>query len=161
MRAMQTEALPTPAEIDELAIEYLELNKKAVDAALAATAAVQLARDKGEVLREMVGRAGSAHAAKSKILFGVEFEAMCTYAQSSSVDSAAVETFRRELKKSAKSRIISKIFERTVRWTLRAEASDVIRGSRLSEKLSSLWAKCIVLTDKTPKLDVRPRKKAA
>lgn len=151
--------VPTPAEIDELAKEYLALKEKAVQASLEAGQALQLVADKRQLLTEMISAAGSAHAEKSKILFGIEYEAVCTYPQFSSVDSAAVDTFHTALKKSGKTAIIRKMFEKSVRWTLRGTASEIIRGSKLSPKLALLWSRCIVLKDKTPTIDVRPRKK--
>lgn len=151
--------LPTPAEIDALAKEYLELKDQALEKSAAAGAALQLVSDKGQILQDLIAACGSAHAEKSKIVYGLEFEAFATYSQFSSVDSAAVDTFRDALKKSAKTFLIGKMFEKSVRWTLRSEASTIIRGFRLSPKLSALWGRCILLKDKKPTLTVRPRQK--
>jgi hypothetical protein len=84
-------------------------------------------------------------------------EVMVTYGQTVSVDEAAVETFRLALQKDGKARLLKTIFEKTIRWTMQPQASEIIRGSKLSDRLRGLWAKCQIVTARTPSVTVRAK----
>lgn len=149
---------PTPEAIDQLCTEYSALKEKLLTAQLRmAEIGIELDR-KAEALRSLVGERGSAHAEKSKILHGVKQEIVVSYGQSVSVDAAAVEKFRLALVKENKARLLKTLFEKTVRWTLQPQASDLVRGSKLSDKLRSLAAQCWITKAQTPRVQVREKK---
>lgn len=158
---------PTPAEVEEHAKEYDEYTSRIEEIAIDAENKIEPLRKRAEELKawfvENVQEFGSAHAEKSKLLHGIEMEAMVTIGQSASIDAAAVETFRLALKKAEKSSVINRIFDRTVRWILLPGASAFIRENqaKLGSKLVALYAQCTVTKDKAPQLTVRPKQKAA
>ena len=152
-----TPSPPTPAEVEVLAKEYLDLKDKFLQAKLAATEIELQMRAKGEVLKDLVAKFGSQHAEKSRLLYGLKCEVMVTTGQSVSIDAAAVETFREALVKADQPRLLKKLFEKTIRWTLHPQASELVRGEKLSDKLRSLFAKCEVVKAKTPSLNVREK----
>jgi len=156
-----TTPAPNPQEIDKLSKEYLELQEKQLTARLALGEISQQMTLIGETLRDMVSKHGSAHAEKSKLLHGLEYEVMATFGQTVVIDGAAVETFRDALKQAKQVRLLGKLFEKTIRWTLNPEASKLVRSSTMSKKLSDLFAKCEVVKPITPRLQVRPKEKAA
>jgi hypothetical protein len=157
----ETKSAPNPAEIDRLSKEYLELKDKLFTAQLASGEISQQLTLKGELLKQMVSDFGSAHAEKSKLLHGLQYEVMATFGQTVTIDAAAVETFRDALRKSKQMRLLGKLFEKTIRWSLNPEASKIVRGSTLSKKLVDLFAKCEVVKSRTPTLQVRAKEKAA
>ena len=124
---------PSPADVESRALEYRKLDEQVEE--IAQKASDDMAPKQARLLEltnwfvENVSQFGSTHAEKSKFLHGVSMEAMVTFGQSSSIDAAAVETFRMQLKKTAKGSVISHIFERTVRWTLMPQASAYIRDN--------------------------------
>jgi hypothetical protein len=155
----------TPCQVEELASEYrsLELKiygivKKALDDAAPHRKRLD---EVWEVLLAQVRQFGSAHAEKSKLLHGLTLEVMATFGSSSSIDGAAVETFRLALVKAKQSRLLKRIFEKTIRWTLAPQASTLLRAEhdagKLPNKLFMLFARCSVPKDLTPKLVVRPK----
>ena len=148
---------PTPALVDELAKQYLELKDKLFQAQLEVRALQEPLDIKAAELREVVRQYGSAHAEKSKLLHGISHEIMCSFGQSVSIDAAAVETFREALVKSKQVRLLKRLYEKTVRWSLSPQASAIIREFTLAPKLSRLFAACQVVKDKTPTLTVRSK----
>ncbi len=148
---------PTPASVDELAKDYLELKDKLLQAQLEVRALQEPLDKKADELRELVREHGSAHAEKSKLLHGISYEVMCSFGQSVSIDAAAVETFREALVKSKQARLLKRIYQKTIRWTLAPDASAIIRNFTLAPKLSGLFAACQVVKDKTPTLIVREK----
>lgn len=169
MSAQPKPAAPTPGEVEALAEEYRELEqkidaieKKAVDDA----AAHKLRRDElWDLMLAQVRDFGSAHAEKSKILYGLELEVMGTFSSGQAIDAAAVETFRLALVKAGRTRFLKKVFERSERWTPLPEASALIRKEHetgsLPWKLFAMFSSCTVSKELTPKLVVRPRTKVA
>jgi hypothetical protein len=155
--AAATDPCPKPADVDQLAKEYLKLKEDFLQAKLAATEIGTNLEAKAETLRLIVGRFGSSHAEKSKLLHGIKHEVMVTYGQSVSIDAAAVENFREALKQAKQSRLLNTIFQKTIRWTLQPQASELIRGSRLTDKMRALAAKCEVIKPKTPSVTVRAK----
>lgn len=158
---------PTCAELEERAREYHELTAK-LDAIYIETnrETEPIFERLGDLkiwLVDAVREYGSVHAEKSKILHGIDFEAMVTFGQSSSIDAAAVETFRLALVKADKPHLLKRLFEKTIRWTLAADAAAFIRkhSGMLGSKLTVLYAKCTVTKDKAPQLTVRPKQKTA
>lgn len=45
-----------------------------------------------------------------------------------------------------------------IRWTLQPQASEVVRGSKLSDRLRGLAAKCWLTKANTPRVIVREKK---
>ena len=113
--------------------------------------------NKADELRELVREYGSAHAEKSKLLHGISYEVMCSFGQELKIDAAAVETFREALVLSKQARLLSRIYQKTIRWTLAPDASAIIREFILAPKLSRLFAACQIVKDKTPALTVREK----
>ena len=148
---------PAPEAIDRQLRTYRELLERYKAAKSLAVELENQVEIHAEIIKDLVTKYGSSHAEKSKLLHGLQYEAMCTYSQYASIDAAAVETFREALRKSDQSRLLSKVFEKTIRWTLKSEASEIVRGSKLTTKLQALWAKCIVLKDRNPSLQVREK----
>src|SRR6266852_10006769 len=145
---------PSPAEVDLKAKEYLHLKdevasilKKAADDANTATVRMAELR---EEMTELVTKYGSAHAEKSKLLHGIDYEIMGTFGQSVSIDNAAVERFRLELVKEQQSRLLRKLFDKTVRWTLSPIAATIVKGEKLGKSLLALYSQCEVVTPRTP-----------
>lgn len=160
---------PSPAEVEELAQEYRDLEAKIdeIETQADKDAAPHKKRldEVWELLVAKVRKFGSAHAEKSKLLYGVDLEVMGTFGSSSANDAAAVEAFRLELIKARQARMLKRIFEKSERWDLLPEASDFLRAEhdkgRFPTKLFLLYGRCIVTKHLTPKLVVRPRTKAA
>lgn len=169
---MATAAKPVPlapAKVEELAAEYRNLaskiagiEKKAIEDAAPHKKRLD---EVWEVLVPQVRNFGSTHAEKSKLLYGLELEVMGTFGSTTAIDAAAVETFRLALVKMKQARLLKTIFEKTVRWTLAAQASAFLRkehdAGRIPNKLFLLFARCSVPKNLTPKLVVRPRQAVA
>lgn len=126
---------PTPAEVDEKAREFNRL-KDALDQAteVAKLSCVPLVALKQELI-ELVRDFGSPHAEKSKLLHGIKQEILITVSSSISIDAAAVERFRLALLESDRSRLLKRIFQQDVRWTMSPEAAVIIKGAKLSNVL--------------------------
>lgn len=159
-----TKAL-SPTELDQLANEYTE-TKKAIDdlqAGCATACEPKFARleELKTLFVEQVRKFGSAHRDKSKIMQGLAMEVMATFSSYSTIDAAAVETFRLALVKAKQARLLKKLFEKSERWTMARNASELIRGVKLPSRLVALYAQCTVTKERTPALDVRPREKTA
>jgi len=155
-----TSSIPTPAEIDQAAKEFLALRDNYLQAKLAATEAQQQMELKSELLKDLVEKHGGPHAEKSKIVHGVNYECVVTFGQMVSVDAVAVENFRAALKEAKQTRLLKKIFDVVERVTLKPGASQIVRGEKLSAKLLNLFAKCEVIKAKTPSLQVRLKEAA-
>src|SRR6266550_2596394 len=70
---------PTAADIDQMAIQFLELEKNVDDAYAIAVAADERPERMRESLADLVEEFGSSHAEKSKLLHGVEYEIITTF----------------------------------------------------------------------------------
>ena len=152
---------PTPVRVDELAEAYLALKDEYLEARLEAEVTADLLEKKGAELKALVSDFGSAHAEKSKLLHGVTHELMVTFGSSVSIDGAAVEKFRLALVKAKKARVLRKLFEKTIRWTLSPLAPTLIKGEQqLPKPLLALYAQCEVVKPKTPSLQVREKSPA-
>jgi hypothetical protein len=148
---------PSPEIVEKLAREYEELEKDYDEAKAKLKVISDKLDEKADYLRGVVRDFGSAHAKKSKILHGLTHEIMVTYSSSVSIDDVAVENFRVALQKAKKVRLLKAIFEKTIRWTMQPQASEVIRGSKLTDRLLGLAMKCEVITPKTPSVTVRAK----
>lgn len=148
---------PTPAEVDDACRQYSELKDQLEQARLAASEIAEQVTLAGDCLRHLVGKYGSAHAEKSKLLHGLKYEAMCSYGQEVKIDASAVEQFRIALTKAGQPGLLRRLFEKTVRWTLKAQASEIVRSSDLPDKFRALYARCEVINAKTPVLKVREK----
>lgn len=148
---------PTPAQVDQLAKEHLALKEKWLDAKLHASKLQELLEINQELLRKEVTEHGSAHAEKSKLLHGIGYEIMASYGVTTSTDAAAVERFREALVEAKQTRLLKKVFQQTIRWTLEPMAAVVIKGEKLSKSLLALYSQCEVVKAKTPTLTVREK----
>jgi hypothetical protein len=150
-----------PAEVDALAQEYQNIETVIADIKLEANEKMKPHLDRRLELEDLflagLRNFGSAHASKSKLLHGNSFEIMGTFGMSSSIDSAAVQTFRLALVKAKLTRLLKRIFDRTERWDLRWDAGEVIRSVQLPPKLLALYSQCNVTRERTPTLVVRPK----
>ncbi len=132
-----TAEMLTPAEIDVKAAEYHSL-EQALARAKAAAAKAQEPLDKlKDELIEIVSKFGSAHAEKSRLMRGINEEMIVTFGQSVRVDAAAVEKFRLALAERDQSRLASKMFEKTIRFSLKPGHDAIVRGGRNSR--SRFW----------------------
>jgi hypothetical protein len=156
---------PTPTEVEVLAEQYqdvetqiAEIKKKAIEDLAPLVTQQETLWDQ---LVEKVKKFGSQHAEKSKLLYGIRLEVLGTFASSSSIDAAAVETFRLALVKAKQSRVLKRIFEKTVRFTMLPQAATFLRAEHDAGKFPAnlfvLFARCTVPKDLSPKLVVRPR----
>jgi hypothetical protein len=84
---------PTAADVDRLAIQFLELEKTVDEAYKVAVAADEPHERMREDLICLVEEFGSAHAEKSKLLHGISYEIMATFGMTTSIDAAAAERF--------------------------------------------------------------------
>jgi hypothetical protein len=146
---------PTAVEVDRLSIEFLDLEKKVDQAYKIATALDEPHERMKEELIFLVDEFGSAHAEKSKLLHGTSYEIMATFGMSTSIDAAAAERFANALRVAKQTKLLNKIFEQTVRYTLAADASSIMRSMALPRPLLSLFAQCVVSKPRTPTLKVR------
>ena len=81
--------------------------------------------------------------------------------QSMSAEMIGVEAFRQgPVKAKTYADPLKKVFEKTERWTLARNASEIIRSMKLPPKVL-IYAQCAVTRERTPFLDVRPIRKQA
>jgi hypothetical protein len=152
---MSASAIVAPDRIDQLAQEYVEL-RDAVDKATQIVLERQEPANKmREILIMLVSEHGSLHAAKSKLLRGMKYELMATYGSTTSLDAAAIETFRAACLKNGQKSIVDRIFDTSVRYTISPEGRAL--AQMLPLKLLGMFAKCEVSKPKTPVLVVREK----
>lgn len=152
---------PLPADVDSRAEEVCEL-ELTLSGARARIAVLQKEFSaKQQELIDLVSAHGGPHAQKSKILHGIVWEMLVTFAQYTTQDAAAVERFRLALVKAKKTRLMKKIFRSDVRWTMQSSAAEIVKTEQLTPTLMSLLLQCSVTQDKKPSLDVRRKKKPA
>jgi hypothetical protein len=154
---------PMPAEVDARAQEFSDLEKAIAKLNVDLQASRRELTAKESALIDLVRSFGGPHAAKSKIVHGIVWEIIATFAQYTTQDAAAVERFRLALVDAKKGRLLKKLFDRDVRWTMKAGAGQVLAAETLSPKLKSellgLLLLCSSTQDKKPSLDVRQKKK--
>lgn len=150
---------PLPAEIDDRAEVFHELETKLAEAKAEVKAAQEKLSAKELELIELVRSFGGPHATKSKILHGILWEMVATFAQYSTTDNAAIERFRLALVEADQTRLMKKIFKEESRWTMQSSAAEIVKNNKLSPKLLALLLQCMVTGDKNPSLDVRMKKK--
>lgn len=149
--------VPTAMEVDRLAIEYDEGKRCLLDATLARVAAQGALEPMEERLVDLVSKHGSAHAQKSKMLHGLKWEIMGTFGTSTSIDAAAVERLRQELVDTHQTRLLNRVFEKTIRWALRATARAEILKDSVTDRTRALFVACEVTEDRSPSLTVREK----
>jgi hypothetical protein len=98
--------------------------------------------------------------ARGGLLHGITSEMMVTFGSSVSIDAAAVERFRHALLESNQSRLLKKIFQKDIRWTMSPEAATIIKGEKLSNGLLAIFSQCEVVKQKAPSLTVREKSTA-
>lgn len=150
---------PMPVDVDERAEQFHQLELD-LDAAKKELAEAQKAvAERERELVDLVRAYGGPHATKSKILHGIAWEMVATFAQYSTLDAAAVERFRLALVDAGQARLMKKLFKEDTRWSLNGDAAEVVKTEKLSAKLLGLLIQCTVTGDKKPSLDVRQKKK--
>lgn len=154
-----TPEAPRPAEVDERAAAFYKLGNELVAARVKLTDVQKLVSEKELELIDLVRSCGGPHAQKSKIVHGIVWEMVATFAQYTTQDSAAVERFRLALVAAKKTRLLKKIFSADIRWTMKTGAAEIVKTEKLTPKLMGLLLQCSVTQDKKPSLDVRPKKK--
>lgn len=162
---MSSEAkLPTPAEIDEAAKEYCDLEQQIAELEAKTKLETQPLRERMDPLREKLkswGETfGGAHATKSKLLTGLAYEVMTTVSSSTSLDQAAAGVFFEACKKAGMTKIFGRLFETLTTYRPRPEADQVAR-QELPARLAVTFMRCFITKTFAPRLDVRPRKAAA
>jgi len=161
-----TPAAPTPARVDELAIEHNALESKIEEIQKAAK---EEAKEPSEKLTKLIAELkalvesfGSAHEKKSKLLSGLEWEMMLTHSSSVGIDNAAVERFWAWAKKErAKKAIVESLFVSVKRWELTPNATVLIQAPNIPLAAKRLFSACLNITPNSPRFKVRPRKKEA
>lgn len=154
---------PKPDAIDEFAVEFDRLDReltKAQDAVKEAAKPVAVLRSE---LIGLVRKFGGPHGKSSKLLHGISWEMMGTYGKTTVTDNAAIERFRVALQRRHKTVLLKKLFTQDVRYTFSSKAMEIIKAEKkpLTPKLMALLLMCFDTDDCAPKLDVRPKKKAA
>jgi hypothetical protein len=151
------ERAPTAAEIEKLAQEHINLKAKVLEATLAQRDAQQKFEPIHQKCIELVTKFGSAHATKSKLLHGLEWEIMGTFGASTSIDAAAVELLRSRLTKTKQTCLLKRLFDKTIRWTLKSTARAEILKEDVPSPVRALFAACEVTKDRVPSIEVRPK----
>jgi hypothetical protein len=154
-----TPEAPRPAEVDERASAFERLKDELADAREELITTQKLVTERELELIELVRSCGGPHAQKSKIVHGIVWEMVATFAQYTTQDSAAVERFRLALVKAGKTRLLKKIFSADIRWTMKTGAAEIVKTEKLTPKQMALLLQCSVTQDKKPSLDVRLKKK--
>jgi hypothetical protein len=153
--------LPTPAEIDEAAKEYCELQQQIDDLILEMRKKVEPLNQKlvplAEKLKAWADQFGGAHATKSKLLTGLAYEVMTTVSSSTSLDQAAAGVFLKACKKAGVTKIFGRLFETLTVYRSRPDADQVARKD-LTPKLALEFMKCFITKSNAPRMEVRPRK---
>jgi len=108
-----------------------------------------------EQLIDLVDEFGQAYADKSKLLHGLRFEVMGTFATSMSIDAAAVQRFAEQMRMAKYSKLFNRIFDAKLRYSLSPDATTIIRSAALPKHLLALYAACQVTKPRTPTLKVR------
>lgn len=148
---------PTAAEIEQLAKDYVDKKAKVLEAMLSQRSATAELEPLHEKCTELVKKFGSAHATKSKLLHGLAWEIMGTFGASTSTDAAAVERLRARLEETSQTRLLKRLFDKTVRWTLKPTARTEILRPDVGDEIRGLFAVCEVTKDKAPSIEVRPK----
>ena len=158
-------AAPSAEEVDAHAIEYKRL-EKILDGAKVAFAKIKKKEgadlDKLHLcLIELVRAFGGKHAEKSKIVHGIDWELMATFGESHGIDATAVERLRVALKAANKTRLLKKLFTEEKSWRLAPNAAEILKAEgKLPDDLAMAALACFTFTPSTPRLEVRPKKKA-
>jgi hypothetical protein len=148
---------PTAAKVDELAKDYIDLKAKVLESVLATRAANEKLDPVERDLVELVRKFGSVHAEKSKLLHGLHWEIMGTFGTSTSTDAAAVEHLREHLVKTENTRLLKRLFDKTVRWALRSTARAEILKADVPCEVRALFAACEVTKDRSPSITAREK----
>ena len=70
----------------------------------------------------------------------MSYEIMATFGMSISIDAAAAERFAIALRDAKQTRLLNRIFDQQIRYTLAADASSIIRSVHLSKPLLALYS---------------------
>ena len=146
---------PTAVDIDRLAVQFLDLSRKQTKPTKSLPRWMSRTKKMKEELICLVEEFGSAHAEKSKLLHGITHEILATFGVSTSIDAAAVERFAQALRIAKQTKMLNRIFEQTIRYTLRPDAGSIIRAVTLPKAQLALFAQCTVSKPRTPTLKVR------
>jgi hypothetical protein len=156
---------PLPAEVDARAEAFSELQTEIAGAKKKLQESQKQLSDREIELLALVRSFGGPHATKSKILHGILWEMVATFGKFKTEDSAAVERFRLALVSAKKGRLLKKLFERDVRWTMKSGAGQILAAENLAPRIKAdllgLLLLCSSEQDKKPSLDVRQKKKGS
>lgn len=144
---------PTPEAIDDLARRYLEAlgQRKAHDSIVAGleAEAVAMVKDWGIV---------PPNAEKSRRLNGRLSELTVTKSDVLTINDDRVETLKEALEANGHGEYFSKLFALRVKYEIVEGAEAALKAEslpkRLSEKVLSLWGRCISVKAKKPSLKV-------
>jgi hypothetical protein len=156
---------PSPVQVDELALQHNELKEKIENILAKAKedtkdSAEELVKLVGE-LRVLVDQFGSAHAKKSKLLNGIDWEMMLTKTSTTSLNGASVERMKAwagtDKRKLA---VFDSLFVGTMRWDLTPTATALIQSPTIPLGAKRLFSACLKIEPNTPRFEVRPKKAA-
>ena len=151
--ASPAQARPTPAHIDEIAERYLTA-KVAVTRVQAIFSAIE------QEAVELVTNYGivPAHAEKSRRLVGKLAELTVTKSDTLTINDERVEMLRDALAANRREELFPRLFTLRSKYEVVEGADQLIRteslSKRLSEKILSLWGRCISVRPKKPSLRV-------
>ena len=156
---------PTAAEVEAAAREFDELQTQIAAIRQKADTEAEPFEARVRILRALllgqVKEFGDPHAEKSKLLHGLEWEVMASFGTRAVVDGKAVEEFRQALVKEKKPALLNRIFVKAIRWSLADTADAFIRDAhgtgKFSDKLYALYARCNVIEQTTPHLEIRKK----
>lgn len=156
-----------PEALDALAAEYLALDKEVEDEVAALKKKLEPKTDRMEELRpKFLAQCvayGSPHEKKSKLLSGLDYEVMTTQSSSSSLDQAAIGTFRERCERLDRVTLFDELFEQVSEYRSRPGSAEVVRrsvGDLMTGRLAIAFLKCTIVKNNPPRLAaVRPRTK--
>jgi hypothetical protein len=152
---LRFEQPPGRAEVDHLALEFFDLERRADEAYKVAIALDEPHEQMKERLILLCEEFGAADAENSRLLSGDHYEMAVSFTGSSCVSTAAVTRFREACARADQLRIVNRLFETEVWYTLRPEAAAIIGSFHLNNKLLELFCQCKVMKATTPILRVR------
>jgi len=149
---------PTRAQVDALVNEYAKVKADSDAAATLAKMTDEVTDKVKQRLVAMVESFGVRHAEKSKRLAGNRNTATTTTGTRTSVDDAAVETFRTFLNKQELTEISGRFFVEHVSYSLVAGPQEVLKtlllGTRIRDKVASLLGLCFRIKTNAPSLKI-------
>lgn len=149
---------PTPAQVDALVKKYSDAKENS-DAAKAAASVMSAVTEEAKAELVMVVESfGFRHTEKSKRLNGLHSIATTTTGTRTTIDDAAVETFREYLAKKELVELSGRFFVAHTTYSLVEGPSQVLMtlslGKKMREKIDSLIHLCFKIMTNAPSLKV-------